>query len=55
VSGDTGKAIQVWQGALLKAPDNVVLVETLQRLEVTGLQLPPLEGPPGTAGGDAAH
>lgn len=55
VSGDTGKAIQVWQGALLKAPDNVVLVETLQRLEVTGLQLPPLEGPPGTDGGDAAQ
>ena len=43
VSGDTGKAMQVWQGALLKDPDNPVLVETLQRLEVTGLELPGLE------------
>lgn len=48
VSGDTGKAMQVWQGALLKDPDNPVLVETLQRLEVTGLELPGLELRPDT-------
>ena len=53
VSGDTDKAKQVWQGALLKDPDNVVLVETLQRLEVTGLQLPALGERPDTGSGDA--
>ena len=53
VSGDTGKAKQVWQGALLKDPDNPVLVETLQRLEVTGLELPGLELRPDTGNDNA--
>jgi len=53
VTGDTDGAKQVWQGALLKDPDNVVLVETLQRLEVTGLQLPTLEQRPDDGSGDA--
>ncbi|MCP5149016.1 MAG: tetratricopeptide repeat protein [Pseudomonadales bacterium] len=53
VSGDTGKAMQVWQGALLKDPDNPVLVETLQRLEVTGLELPGLELRPDTGNDNA--
>ena len=53
VSGETGKAKQVWQGALLKDPDNPVLVETLQRLEVTGLELPGLELRPDTGNDNA--
>ena len=53
VSGETGKAKQVWQGALLKDPDNPVLVETLQRLEVTGLELPGLDQRPDTGNGNA--
>jgi Flp pilus assembly protein TadD len=55
VSGDTDRAVQVWQGALLKDPDNVVLVETLQRLEITGLQLPALDERPDTGSDDAQH
>jgi hypothetical protein len=47
--------VQVWQGALLKDPDNVVLVETLQRLEITGLQLPALDERPDTGSDDAQH
>ncbi len=35
VSGDTKGAAQVWQGALLKAPDHKVLVETIRRLGAT--------------------
>lgn len=34
VSGNAQQAIQIWQGALLKAPDSPVLSETLQRLGV---------------------
>ncbi len=37
VTGDTQGALDVWQGALLKGPDNAVLAETLQRLGVTQL------------------
>lgn len=43
VSGNTDQAKQVWQDALLKDPDNAVLLETVQRLEVTGLQIPVLD------------
>ncbi len=42
MNGDTEKARQIWQGALLKAPNHSVLQETLLRLGVTDLNtLPP--------------
>jgi Flp pilus assembly protein TadD len=44
VSGDTSTAINIWRGALIKDPDNEVLAETLQRLEVTDLGGSPLGG-----------
>jgi Flp pilus assembly protein TadD len=46
VSGDTKGAINIWQGALRKNPDNPVLQETLQRLGVTGLSDTPSGRPP---------
>lgn len=46
VSGETDTARTVWQGALLKDPDNAILAETLRRLQVTGLTRPPI--PPAT-------
>ena len=39
VSGDTENAMLVWQGALLKDPANAVLQETLQRLQITELEV----------------
>ncbi|MCB1699359.1 MAG: tetratricopeptide repeat protein [Pseudomonadales bacterium] len=47
VSGDTEGAMRVWQGALLKDPENPVLAETLQRLQVdtTDFDLPGRPGP----------
>lgn len=47
VSGDTEKALAVWQGGLLKDPDNAILRETLQRLQVdtSAINLP-AEGAP---------
>jgi tetratricopeptide (TPR) repeat protein len=42
MNGDTEKARQIWQGALLEAPNHSVLQETLLRLGVTDLNtLPP--------------
>ncbi|EEB77530.1 tetratricopeptide repeat domain protein [marine gamma proteobacterium HTCC2148] len=42
MNGDTEKARQIWQGALLKAPNHSVLQETLLRLGVADLNtLPP--------------
>lgn len=41
VNGDTDAALSVWQNALLENPDNKVLLETLERLEVSGLDIPP--------------
>lgn len=38
ITGDTDNALRVWQGGLMKDPDNIVLVETLQRLQVTSLE-----------------
>jgi tetratricopeptide (TPR) repeat protein len=46
VNGETDTALAVWQGALLKDPDNVILTQTLQRLQVTGLTTPAI--PPAT-------
>ncbi|MEJ2530921.1 MAG: tetratricopeptide repeat protein [Halioglobus sp.] len=43
VSGKTGAASTVWQGALRKDPDHEVLVSTLKRLGVTSLNGEPLE------------
>jgi tetratricopeptide (TPR) repeat protein len=43
VSGKTGAASTVWQGALRKDPDHEVLVSTLKRLGVTSLNGKPLE------------
>ncbi|MEM1154916.1 MAG: tetratricopeptide repeat protein [Pseudomonadota bacterium] len=37
VTGDIDNALLVWQGALSKDPANPVLVETLERLQVTSL------------------
>jgi tetratricopeptide (TPR) repeat protein len=45
VSGDTDKALEVWRGGLMKDPDNAVLAETLDRLQVTATDL----GMPGSA------
>ncbi|MEE4144764.1 MAG: tetratricopeptide repeat protein [Halieaceae bacterium] len=39
VSGDTDNALKVWQGGLTKDPDNAVLAETLERLEVSTAEL----------------
>ena len=49
VSGDTDNALTVWQGALRKDPGNAVLAETLERLQVTTLELtvPENGAPPG--------
>lgn len=44
VTGDTDNALKVWQGALLKDPDNAVLTETLERLQITTSQLGLPEG-----------
>lgn len=38
VTGDTDNALLVWQGGLVKDPANAVLVETLERLQVTSLK-----------------
>jgi len=38
ITGDTDNALLVWQGGLMKDPENAVLVETLQRLQVTSLE-----------------
>jgi Flp pilus assembly protein TadD len=38
ITGDTDNALLVWQGGLLKDPSNAVLVETLERLQVTSLE-----------------
>ncbi|MCX2975031.1 tetratricopeptide repeat protein [Halieaceae bacterium IMCC8485] len=46
MNGDTEKARQIWQGALLKAPNHSVLQETLLRLGVTDLNT--LSTPPQT-------
>jgi len=46
MNGDTEKARQIWQGALLKAPNHSVLQETLLRLGVTDLNT--LSPPPQT-------
>lgn len=46
VSGDTANARAVWQGALLKYPDNEVLADTLRRLEVSDLKGLPGPGAP---------
>ena len=46
MNGDTEKARQIWQGALLKAPNHSVLRETLLRLGVTDLNT--LSPPPQT-------
>ena len=46
MNGDTEKARQIWQGALLKAPNHSVLQETLLRLGVTDLNM--LSPPPQT-------
>jgi tetratricopeptide (TPR) repeat protein len=43
VSGKTGAASTVWQGALRKDPDHEVLVSTLKRLGITSLNGEPLE------------
>jgi tetratricopeptide (TPR) repeat protein len=40
VSGDTDNALTVWQGALRKDPGNAVLAETLERLQVTTIEIP---------------
>jgi len=49
VTGDTESALSVWQGALRKDPGNAVLAETLERLQVTTLEVTvPEDGaPPG--------
>lgn len=52
VSGDTDNALKVWQGGLMKDPDNAVLAETLERLQVSTAELgldgnpPPAEETP---------
>ncbi|MEZ5502691.1 MAG: tetratricopeptide repeat protein [Halioglobus sp.] len=46
VKGDTEAAISVWQGALLRDPDHPVLLDTLERLEVTMPEMPPSKVPP---------
>jgi len=38
MTGDTDNALLVWQGGLMKDPANAVLVETLERLQVTSLE-----------------
>jgi tetratricopeptide (TPR) repeat protein len=50
VSGDTEAATTIWQGALMKAPEHEVLLDTLQRLGVEDLRaknapLPPAGQP----------
>jgi len=49
VTGDTDDALTVWQGALRKDPGNAVLAETLERLQVTTLEVtvPEAGAPPG--------
>ena len=48
VSGDTDNALKVWQGGLMKDPDNAVLAETLERLQVSTVELGlPPNPPPG--------
>lgn len=42
-NGQRDQAIDVWQGALLKAPDHELLRETLQRLGVEALDVDPLD------------
>ncbi len=45
ISGDTERAMSIWQGALLKNPDHEVLTSTLERLGVelsSGLPVAPL-------------
>ncbi len=44
VSGDTDRARQIWQGALLKDPDHAVLLDTLQRLGVADIKPLPTSG-----------
>jgi predicted negative regulator of RcsB-dependent stress response len=44
VSGDTTNAVSVWQGGLQKDPDNTILAETLERLQVTTLEVHPPAG-----------
>ena len=44
VTGDTDNALKVWQGGLLKDPDNAILAETLKRLQVNASQLGLPEG-----------
>ena len=47
VTGDTDDALTVWQGALNKDPGNAVLAETLERLQVTTLEVTvPEDGAP---------
>ena len=49
VSGDTENALEIWRGGLKKDPDNAVLVETLERLQVNVAELGP-SGSPDPAG-----
>ncbi len=44
VSGDTENALEIWRGGLKKDPDNAVLAETLERLQVNATDL----GSPGS-------
>ena len=44
ITGDTDNALLVWQGGLMKDPSNAVLVETLERLQVTSLEFGMPEG-----------
>lgn len=46
-SGQREQAMEIWRGALLKAPDHPLLLETLQRLGIDDLDLTP----PGRPGG----
>ncbi len=39
VSGDTDNAMLIWKGGLLKDPGNAVLAETLERLQVTTMEV----------------
>ena len=45
VSGDTDNALRIWQSALQKDPDNAVLAETLERLQVNAAELSPPGSP----------
>ena len=49
VSGDTENALEIWRGGLKKDPDNAVLAETLERLQVNVAELGP-SGSPDPAG-----